>query len=55
VESLQAVEPNPPWNKDVLSLRYNTYQATSHPLFPKAEKDLNDFLKYAPDERILPD
>lgn len=51
IEVLSLFEPNPPWQRQFLEFRLKTYRAAAHALVPQAERDLEDFLRYA-DRRL---
>jgi spermidine synthase len=51
IEVLSCFEPNPPWQRQFLEFRLKTYRAAAHARTPKAEHDLQEFLRHA-DRRL---
>ncbi len=48
-------EPYPLWDSEFLQTRLQAYQQTGNPLADRAQKDLDDFLIYAPERFIVAD
>lgn len=46
VEALAALEPNPPWQGELLQLRAATYAIAKHPLAEKSQRDWEDFQRH---------
>ncbi len=47
LEALAELEPNPPWQEELLKLRAETYAAAKHPLAEKSRRDWEDFQRDA--------
>ncbi len=48
IETLAAFEPHVPWDQGFLAHRAECYRRRDHPLAPRAERDLQDYLDDAP-------
>ena len=49
LRSIEAAEPNVPWNWGFLRIRSACYTASQHPLAANAQRDLIDYLVAEPD------
>jgi hypothetical protein len=47
VKALEPLEPDVPWRRQLLTRRFQCYQAAGHPLATRARRDLEDFLSAA--------
>jgi hypothetical protein len=52
-EAIQAFEPYVPWEEGLLRLRAATYRTVGHRLADRAERELQQFLRDAPQEFSL--
>ena len=47
-KAVEALEPHVPWEKKFLQLRLRVYHSTEHPFTARAQRDLAEFLRHAP-------
>lgn len=53
LDAFGQIEPHPIWEEELLEYRLKCYQKNNSPLFKKAEIDLENFRKYAPERFIV--
>ena len=53
LEALEPIEPNPFWEREILTKRADCYEHHGHPLAAKARKDLDRFLDAEPPPLFL--